>query len=241
VELEKFLAGAEAERVRRTLGILAHCGFSQLVLTGGFAVELHCLRRGFAPQLRPLNDIDFLAGSFAEIPRGLSAKMVFRHVHPNDPPNRTLLQCVDAETAIRVDAFRASGDTMARAIPSEIDGFSLRLISIEDLTARIARLCMDLADNTPIPAKHAQDFLRLLPLAAPDNVVCAWEEHRKAKHPKSFRTAASLLTDLIATRTDLQIVLQYSRDADRSCQRCVATPDFPLARAERMLSLLGYC
>jgi hypothetical protein len=214
---------------------------SRLVLTGGFAVELHCLRSGLVSHPRPLNDIDFLADSFDEMPVGLSARMVFRHVHPKAHPGRTLLQCVDTDTAIRADVFRACGSTMSRAIPIEVGGVKLRVISLEDLAARTARLCMDLAENTPIPAKHARDFLRLLPLVAPEAVESAWQEHRKAKHPKSFKAAADLLTDLIAIRPELQIIPQYSRDTKVCCPRCDGTASFPLADAKHILSLLGYC
>ena len=130
---------------------------------------------------------------------------------------------------------------MHRSIAAEIDGVNLRLISIEDLIARTGRLCMDVADDTPIPAKHARDFLRLLPLADVDAVESVWQEHRKARHPESFKAAADSLIELIATRPDLQVNLRYSFDINESCPRCEATPNFPLADAESILSLLGYC
>jgi hypothetical protein len=241
MEFEEFLSREDAERARRTLATLSNCDFSGLVLTGGFAVELHHLLKGLVAQPRLLNDIDFLAGSFSAIPEAISTKMIFRHVHPNAPPNRTQLQRVDPETAVRVDVFRACGETMVRAIPTVIGGVNLRLISIEDLTARTARLCMDLANNMPIPAKHARDFLRLLPLADVKAVEPVWQEHRKPMHPDSFRAAADLLMQLIATHPDLQIIPRYSCDTNESCPRCEGTASFALAAPERILSLLGYC
>jgi hypothetical protein len=241
MEAEEFLSQADAERTRRTLTTLSRFDFSRLVLTGGFAVELHHLLRGLVTRPRPLNDIDFLAGSFAEIPEALSSKMQFRHVHPMDPPGRMLMQCVDPETAVRVDIFYACGDTMQRATPIEIGGIGLRLIAMEDLTARTARLCMDLVDSTPAPAKHARDFLRLHPLADLDAVESVWQEHRKPKHPKSFKAAAGILTGLIASLPDLQIIPRYSTDANDRCSRCEVSTAFPLADPEHVLRLLGYC
>jgi hypothetical protein len=130
---------------------------------------------------------------------------------------------------------------MGRAIPTVIGGVSLRLISIEDLVARTGRLCMDLANNMPIPAKHARDFLRLLPFADVNAVEPVWQEHRKPMHPKSFRAAADLLMQLIATRADLQIIPGYSCDTNESCPGCEGTASFALAAPERILSVLGYC
>jgi hypothetical protein len=241
MEVEGFLSQTEAERARRTLATLSHFDFSRLVLTGGFAVELHHLLRGLVTQARPLNDIDFLASSFDEIPTGLSAELLFRHVHPYEPPGRTLLQGVDPETGVRVDFFHACDKTMNRAIPIEMDGADLRMISIEDLTARMARLCMDLADNSTIPIKHAHDFLRLLPLADLGTVESVWQEHRKSKHPTSFKEAADILSGLIAARPDLQMIPEYSHNANETCPRCEGTSRFPLADAKDILSLLGYC
>jgi hypothetical protein len=236
-----FLSDADALRTQRTLDKLRRHNIAPWVLTGGFAIELHRVRAGLATRRRPLNDMDFLADSFDDIPKTLAADFVFRHVHPQDPPGKALLQSVDPETAVRVDVFRAYGNTIARAIAVEIDGGSLRMISVEDLTARIARLSMDLGCDTPMPAKHSRDFLRLLPLVETDAMESVWQEHRKPSDPESFAEVSRLLIDLIATRKDLQIIPSYSHDPDERCSRCEATEAFPLADAGHILSLLGYC
>jgi hypothetical protein len=236
-----FLSPPDAERVRRTVEKLCRHSVAPLVLAGGMAIELHLLRLGLPGAVRPLNDIDFLVNSFVDIPETMSADFLFRHVHPHDPPEKTLLQCVEPETAVRVDIFRASGRTTVRAAGVELFGETLRMISIEDLTARTARLCMDLADNMPVPAKHARDFLRLLPLMNMDALEPVWQEHRKRTHPESFVATTDLLRDLIATRTDLQIVPAFSQDIQRRCCRCEDTEAFPLADAGQIRSLLGYC
>jgi hypothetical protein len=241
MDLTPFLSPADANRAARTLAMLRCHSIQPFVLTGGLAVELHHVRLGLAADPRPLNDMDFLVGTFDEIPQTLSADLLFRHVHPHDPPGKTLLQCVDPKTSIRIDIFRASGCTTARALPAEVCGASLRIISIEDLLARTARLCMDLAVDTPLPAKHARDFLRLLPLADTVPVEPAWQDHRKPNHPHSFAVTAGLLQKLIVSRSDLQIVPPWSHDVRATCSRCRPTNAFPLADAEDVHALLGYC
>jgi hypothetical protein len=236
-----FLSPSDEVRARRTLEKLRRHEIAQWVLTGGMAIELHMLRFGIAVETRPLNDIDFLVDSFDEIPPTLSADFLLRHAHPHDPPAKTLLQCVDSETAVRVDVFRGYGGTTVRASHAELYGCSAKIVPIEDLTARAARLCMDLAFGEPMPAKHARDFLRLLPLVDTRAMEPVWREHRKAQYPESFAETARLLQGLIASRNELLIAPSYSRDVHARCARCVDSESFPQAEAGRVLELLGYC
>jgi hypothetical protein len=241
MKFAEFLSDADAERAVATFRKLRRHGLESLALTGGFAIESHLRMRGQRVELRPLNDIDFLAEDFEAIPKTLAGDFIFRHVHPHDAPGKTLLQAVDSETAVRVDVFRAYGAEMARAETIEDAGHPLCMVSIEDLAARSARLSMDLAFGTPMPAKHARDFQRLLPLVEAAEMEPIWQEHRKPAHPESFAETAELLRRLIPQRTDLQIVPDYSRDVEAVCQRCQPAGEFPLAEGERVLALLGYC
>jgi hypothetical protein len=211
------------------------------VLTGGLATELYHVLFGLMPETRPLNDMDFLASSFHAIPETLSDFLLFRHVHPQDPPGKTLLQSVDPETALRIDFFCVCEPVLSRSMSLELCDSEARLISIEDLTARTARLCLDLASGRPIPAKHARDFLRLLPLIEMGLTDEVWPEHRKPNHPRSFKAAATLLVDLISARRELQTVPTYSRDPQATCTRCQPSAAFPLADVRQVLALLGYC
>jgi hypothetical protein len=100
---------------------------------------------------------------------------------------------------------------------------------------------MDLAANTPMPAKHAEDLLRLLPVLDLVAAELAWRKNRKANHPETFRSAVDLVMDSIATRKDLQFVPIYSHDVEQRCSRCRETENFPLACAKQILAILGYC
>jgi hypothetical protein len=241
MDFSAFLAGTDTARAQRAFEKLCRHGAQSLVLTGSFALELHRTRAGLPTEPRPLNDIDFLAATFDDIPKSLAADFLFSHVHPQDPPGKTLLQAIDTETAVRIDIFHASRGTMARAVPLDIATLAFRVIALEDLAARTARLATDLAFDRPTPAKHARDFLRLLAMVEAEQVEPAWLDHRKPAHPATFREAAALLTELIARRPDLQIIPAYSHDTAAACSRCQSTPRFPLADPARVLSLLGYC
>jgi hypothetical protein len=187
-----------------------------------------------------LNDIDFITDSFDCIPESLADDFLFRHVHPFDPPGRTLLQLIDAESALRVDVFRAYGDAMERASKLALPSGTIQLLSIEDLAARMARLTLDLANEVPTPLKHAADFLRLVALVDASDVETAWLDHRKPEHPASFKEVSRLLQHLITARQNLLITPTYSKNVEEVCLRCRSTSAFRLADPKVILTLLGY-
>jgi hypothetical protein len=239
--MQRFLSIGDSTRAFNTLRKLALHEVSRWVLVGGLAVEFHCLRAGRSHPIRPLNDIDFVAPAFECIPETLARDFLFRHVHPFNPPGKTMMQLVDADTSLRVDVFRANGGIMSRAI--SVDGRSgpLRVISVEDVVACEARLLLDLDASVPVPAKHADDYLRLAGLVKLSNMETAWQDHRKPTHPMRFGEADTLLKELITIRRNLLIRLEYSKDTAEICPRCVRTSPFQLADPNVVLSLLGYC
>ena len=114
MELDAFLAAADAQRATRTLYKLAEHDIGQWALAGGLALEIHVARAGGRGAARQLNDLDFIVDSFEAIPRTLGRDFLFRHVHPDDPAGKALLQAVDPETRLRVDVFRAYDGQMER-------------------------------------------------------------------------------------------------------------------------------
>jgi len=238
--LRRFLSDADANRALHTFRKLGRHGIRGWALTGGLAVEVHRLRRGCQASVRALNDLDFITESFGAIPEGLADGFLFRHIHPFDPPNRMMLQFIDAESKLRIDVFRACGDTMSRTSNLDLPAGKIQLISLEDLTARTARLALDLAGGVPTPSKHATDFLRLMELIDSTEVETAWRDHRKPGQPASFKEASGLLRHLIPARRNLLVTPEYSKDAEMVCSRCESTSSFRLANPKAILSVLGY-
>jgi hypothetical protein len=241
IHLREFLDRPDAERASSTFRKLLRHDIHELALTGGLAVEIHRVSRGCLPSLRRFNDIDFVTESINSIPVTLADSFLFRHIHPLDPPGKTLLQCVDAENTVRVDIFRAYGDETHRTSVADFIFGAIRVISFEDLVARCARLALDLANDVPIPAVHAIDFLRLVELAETSEVESVWPDHRKPGQPATFAEASSVLSEIIPSRRHLLISRNYSKDTEAQCPRCSDTAAFPLADPKVILSLLGYC
>ena len=239
--VQQFLSDADADRAARCLGKIQGHAVQGWVLTGGLAIEIHRLTRGLESGIRVLNDIDFLVESFESLPQTLADQFLFRHIHPLDPPGKTIMQLVDIETALRVDVFRTYASVMRRAIQTAIFEKPLQIVSLEDLLARTTRILMATARAVPVASKHATDFLRLREMAKPGQVEIAWPDHRGPGDPSSFEEAASVVCDSIATRKHLLIDARLSQDPAELCDRCVQTGRFQLADPSLVLSILGYC
>jgi hypothetical protein len=130
---------------------------------------------------------------------------------------------------------------MSRTIDAELGSIRVRLISLEDLAARAARLVLDLAEGQQVEEKHANDYLRLATLVDASQVETAWRDQRRPTDPTTFREANSLLRDLIPARSSLLIRVEYSQDTRATCPRCLPSPPFELADADLIRSQLGYC
>jgi hypothetical protein len=239
--LERVLSSDDARRTERTLQKLTTHGIGSWVLTGGLAVEIHCALCGCGGRHRGLNDIDFVTKSFDDVPKTLARDLLFRHVHPFDPPGKTILQAVDAPERLRVDVFKDCSGVVDRAFSPDTSLGDIRIVCLEDLIARMARLVLDLTANIAVPTKHAQDFLRLLELTDVAAVEEVWQDHRKANHPSTFDKARELLIAVIPVRRDLLITPDYSKDTATICSRCLPNSYFALAEPQVLLSLLGYC
>ena len=236
----EFLPGEDADRASRTLHKLLRHDIRGWALTGGLAIELCWTSLSGKVSPRSLNDIDFITDFFDSIPAGLADDFMFRHVHPLDPPGKTLLQFVDTENAVRVDVFRAYGAEMSRSAALTSTA-AIRVVSLEDLVARAARVCLDLVADEPIPAVHASDFLRLAEAVDPKRIESVWLDHRKPAHPETYTEAYLRLKDVIPARRALLLHRNYSTDVEQVCSRCREMPAFRMADPRIMISLLGYC
>jgi hypothetical protein len=238
--LDSFNA-ADFSRVTRTLRNLARHDISHWALTGGVGIELYIPLNGGEPIPRQLHDLDFITASFNSIPEALGKELLIRHVHPDDPPGKNMLQGVDPETELRIDVFRAYGLEMDRASLIDISALEIKLVSLQDLVARLARLSWDLVEGRPVAPKYARDILRLLELVSTDKVECIWQEHRTIQSPESFAETAQQLRGAIASRRDLLVPPTYSTNVHETCPRCQDIEAFPLTDPRRILSILGYC
>ncbi len=185
--LKHFLSIADSNRVAAVLQRLKQHNIQGWALTGGIAVGVHLVTSCIPSRTRSLNDLDFITARFDDIPETVGENFLFRHVHPGERADRTMMQLVDVDAQIRIDVFQAVGATLKRT--SRVDLFPGRfaVVGPEDLIARTARLLLSLASGGSVPAKLAADFLLLSRVVEAHDVQPAWSDHRKPDHQKRLR------------------------------------------------------
>jgi hypothetical protein len=167
---EQFLSVADADRATHGFWKLQRHNIRAWALTGGFAVEIHRLRLGCEPSIRVLNDLDFVVPSFDCIPETLASDFLCRHIHPFDPPGKTLAQFIDADNKLRIDVFRGYGAMLIRTVPVQFPFGVIHIISPEDLTARFVRIVLPITGGTAVVSKYANHLVRLLEILNPAEV-----------------------------------------------------------------------
>jgi hypothetical protein len=241
VEFEIFLSSADVRRVERVIGKLMRHDIASWVLAGSFALEAHKIRLGIDARQRTLHDIDFVVDSFEHIAETLGQDFALRHIHPYDPPAKTLLQAIELEDAVRFDVFRTHRAVIERSETLMLSQSSMLLISLEDLVARLLRLGWNLVDGNPVGSKYARDLVAALELGDPGRLEIAWQDHRKPEMPAMFRDATGPVLEAMASHPELLITPEYSKDPTLVCHRCHEAGELRLADAAVILSRLGYC
>ena len=235
---DAILTGDAAFRASVVVNELLAHGFRG-ALTGGLAIEAHLSARGQPARRRPLNDVDFVVGSFASIPDSLADRFLVHHVHPFAPEGKTVLQLIDPERAVRVDVFRAFGATLLRSGPLGGATGSLDVVALEDLIARTtAHVYGRLRSGRAIDAKYVRTFLELAGLDSKPVLDEAWQDHREGQS-ESFSEASTDALRLLGLHPELVIAEAYSRVVT-PCERCRDHGRFRRALPNRIVEILGY-
>ena len=240
-DLEAFLSIADARRAGRVIEKLTLHDIASWVLAGSFALEAHKRRLGVEAKPRPLHDIDFVVDSFECIPGTLGEDFALRHVHPYDPPAKTLLQAVDLENAVRVDIFRTHRPVVERSVAFVFGKVPMLVISLEDILGRLLRLGWNLIDGIPVGSKYVGDLVATLELGDPERLEVAWQDHRRPEMPRTFKEALGPVMKATTVRRELLITPDYSKDPTEVCHRCHEVGNLRLADGAVILSALGYC
>ena len=235
------ISPAAPGRIRSALAKLAAHGLREFAVTGSVALQGHLGRVEPDSFRRRPHDLDIVVDGLASIPGSVARGFLARHIHAASRPGRLLLQLVDEPLALRIDIFTPFGASLARTRSVRLEGGDIRVMSPEDLAARLTSLLMDLAAGTSVAAKHARDFDRLLPLVDFDVAADIWSDYRKPGHPREFGDAVELIGRLTKSSPHLLAEPQYSRDIDAVCPHCRETPPFTRASGKAVMSILGYC
>jgi hypothetical protein len=230
-----LLLDDDAHRATETVQALLAHGVRG-ALTGGLATAAQLRAHGRKVERMHLNDVDLVVDGFDVIPESVTDSFLQHHVHPDAPEGRLLLQLIDETTGVRVDLFRAFGNTLARASALHTGG--LGILCVEDLVARTTALVSTLRRGKHLGPKHATALTRLLGLGRHEFLTAAWSDHRQAL-PETLDEAIGEALRLLVTHRELVIVEQYTAAITR-CDRCCERGPFRPDPADRIVQVLGY-
>jgi hypothetical protein len=236
-----FLTREDAARCHASLSKLARHFAEPLVLTGSIAIGWHLLKNGVGREKLRLNDIDVVVEGLGDLSSSLSSDFLILHFHPLRERGKILIMLVDEEHATRIDVFTpASRALITRAIDVAIGEVSCRLVSAEDLLAKLLSIIYPATRGVPVEAKYFENFHLLSTLANPATTGEVWREHRKESQPTDFEEATEAVRLCITVNPALLQASRYCQDINRACSWCSESELFPLAPRNRIYEILGY-
>ena len=236
--LEIFLTPDEARRATLVLERLLASGLT-CALTGSIAIEAQLRAHGLSFGRRRLNDLDLVVRNLESLPSSVAERFLLNHVHPGAPEGKLLIQMVDPEQHLRVDVFRAYGDSLSRAQLLDSETGNIKVLALEDLRARsIAQICIPLESGRPMDIKFEVAFRRLCGKGQQMRLAEAWNDHRQGLAGTLAETSERVLR-LLSERSHLLVVEEYSRQ-HTPCGKCSDHASFKLAKPEETIAVLGY-
>ncbi len=212
-----------------------------VVVTGSIATSWHLIKNGRPEKKRHLNDIDIVVEGLFSLRASLSQDFLINHFHPRRGGGKILIQLVDEEYGARVDVFTPSTRTFTKRLTDFALGeVSCRIVSAEDLSAKLLTVIYSAADGEPIDPKYVESFHLLSTVADLDILREVWREYRKEGQPLDFDEAAAAVQRSITAHPGLLRASHYSQDVKQTCPWCSESEQFPLAPRSKIYGILGY-
>lgn len=238
---EIFLTGGDAARCHGTLSKLARHFTEPLILTGSIAAGWHLLENKARRKKCRLNDIDVVVEGLPGLPPTLGRDFLVAHFHPDRGRAKILIQLVDEEHATRVDVFTPPAASVAeRLTPFAAGDVTGKLLSAEDLLAKLLSVIYPAAEGRPVAGKYAERFHELSGAADMGAVRRLWPEYRKENQLTDFDEAAWAVRRNLTAAPGLLQDERHCQDLGYVCRWCRASELFPLAPRTGIYEVLGY-
>jgi hypothetical protein len=224
-----------------TLRKLARHVEEPVVVTGSIATGWHLIKNGRPVRRIRLNDIDIVVEGVSSLRTSLSQDFLISHFHPRRGGGRILIQLVDEEHSLRIDVFTPSTRTLTRRLTDFVIGeVSCRIVSAEDLSAKLLTVIYPAAEGAPVEPKYVESFNLLSTIADRDILREVWREYRKENQTLNFDEAAEAVQRSVTAHPGLLQASDYSQDVIKTCPWCYESEQFPLASRSRIYKVLGY-
>ena len=238
---ELFSASKDAITCRNVISKLAYHLQNPLVITGSVALKCHLFRYGISQQKTALTDLDILVANTSSLTESLNQDFLVAHFHPLSKQGRTLLQLVEKTSALRVDIFTPFSTTLdTRWVDVTLGDKLCKLVSVEDLAARLLTVMGSALQNEPVDPKYVKSFQTLRPLVNTSTIDTIWRNYRKTHLAPAFEKTATTVQQYLESHPDLLKKPIYNQDIHQRCSSCQLSKRFPLASRSKIYEMLGY-
>ena len=239
---ELFLKDQDISRFFCSLSKLTRHLDEPVVITGSLATGWHLLKNGRQLKKRGLIDIDTVAVSgLSLIHPSLSQDFLINHFHPYRGGGRVLLQLVDEEHGIRIEIFTPGSSSLAeRLIDCRIGDLSCRIVSAEDLLAKLLSIIHSVIEDKPVDPKYVEQFALLSTVADKAVTRKVWRDYRKENQHLDFDEAAEAIKLKTKGNPHLLRATSYCQDVDLVCAWCNESELFPISSRSKIHEILGY-
>ncbi len=214
---------------------------SHPIVTGWFAIGWHLIRNHLQVEQRSFNDIDIVVEKLSDLPKSLKEDFLINHFHPTRENGHIVIQLVDELHRTRIDVFSAFSPSLkARTREASLSGIRCQVVSVEDILARLLRLCCQVKQSEDIELKHYMNLIALLKIADFDILKELWREYRKDHQPQDWEEVLEIVQQKIETDPTVLQEQKYCKDVKMLCSWCCKSNLFPLASKNKVLDILGY-
>jgi hypothetical protein len=148
---------------------------------------------------------------------------------------------VDEEHGTRLDVFTPSTDWLVgRATDLNVGETPLKLISAEDLLAKLLSIAYAVRAERTVAPKYFEHFRSLLTVADLKAARDVWREYREDTQPLEFEEAAKDVERCVTSNPTLLQDSFYSQDIEHACSWCQESDQYPLAALAKIHDILGY-
>lgn len=239
--LDTIISKEDNSRCQGSLSLLAKHIKGSLVITGGIATAWHCVQNKHQLEKQPLNDIDIIVENISALPQSITEDFLVSHFHPLRERGKILLQLVEQKYKTRIDIFTPySFSLMNRVKRADFSEITCKIVSAEDLTARLLAILYPVTNGRPCDPKYYGKFNLLYKFADLEIVRQVWLDYRKEDYLESFDLVVDAIHRYIAKDPNILCKDSYSQDLEESCPWCVYSDSFPLSPKSKIFDILGY-
>ncbi|CAN5401833.1 hypothetical protein BH10ACI1_BH10ACI1_34780 [soil metagenome] len=235
-----FLKREDAVRCQNSLLKLRRDLKEEIIITGSQASSIHLLENKLQTKIN-LNDIDIVVKDLSVFLPQLTNDFLIRHFHPTREKGKILIMLVDAENKLKICCFTPQTvNVLNRLSDFEFDGLHCKLVSVEDILAKLLGVIYPITRNEAVEEKYYEHFKSLLKIANWDVAKKVWRECRKAQQTLEFEEVFQIIKQKINANPKLLQSFQYSQNINEKCQWCIKSELFPIAPLSEIHKILGY-